>query len=108
MNLRSYTPRSSKYLMIALAALFLWSAPVHAQDAVCGRYLEITQGLSHKYQEKIVGRGLTQAASAMEIYVNVDTGTWTVVIVHTTGIACVSAAGTDWHSIASTKGERDG
>jgi hypothetical protein len=75
--------------------LLLPMASASAQDEqVCADREEVTASLIGQWGElpTVVGRTPTQV---MEVWLNPETGTWTLVITSPTGVSCINAAGED-------------
>lgn len=75
------------------------SAPVAAQNGLpdnCGPTEFIQKDLSEKYKEVVQVAGLVKQGDTlaiMEVWGNVDTGTWTIVYNYPTNITCVMGDG---------------
>lgn len=61
----------------------------------CAGHGTMVESLADKYGEQKTGAGLT-GQQVMEVYANEETGTWTVLMVNASGLACMVAAGTIW------------
>ena len=80
--------------LTAVPLLFgLPMATASAQDAaVCAERAQVTASLIRQWGElpAVVGRTPTQV---MEVWLNPETGTWTLVITSANGVSCINAAG---------------
>ena len=76
---------------IILAALALSAATAQAQ-APCMPHPGMVKALPDRHGEsqRVVGVG---DRAIMEVYENADTGTWTVLVTGTNGLACIRASG---------------
>ena len=81
-------------------------SPAYAQ-VECGPADAVATELSETYGEASRGYGLWGAV-VIEIIVNAETGTWTVVTHRPDGLTCVVAHGTDWTEPARAEGDRRG
>jgi hypothetical protein len=66
----------------------------------CKTYPQATELLQDIYDEKIVGRGLMgrgEVKVVLEIWANMDTGTWTAISVLTNGCTQPVQSGDGWH-----------
>lgn len=81
-----------RYLLILAVAILPF--PVLAQ-AVCGERGEVAGKLKEKYKEAPVSMGLSNSGSVVEVFAS-KTGTFTIVMTHPNGIACLMAAGENW------------
>ncbi len=96
----------TRWTTILLASLIaLQGAPVAAQMA-CGSHASIMIQLDRDYGEVRQGRGLT-GLTILELWVSEATGTWTILDVYPSGMACVKAVGKLWRADAKEpKGKR--
>lgn len=84
-------------ILLALLAVPLVSSAAHAQ-AVCKDRGEIIKILASKYNEHQRAYGIQQNGSVMEIYANLETGSWTVLITMPAQ-SCVVASGQAWEEL---------
>jgi hypothetical protein len=80
--------------------LALLAGPVDA--ASCAQRTEVVERLQSAYSEQLTVGGMTKtndAQSVMEIWASPDTGTFTVLVTHPSGISCIVAAGTDFFRV---------
>lgn len=63
--------------------------------AACAQHGTMTENLDDRYGETKQAAGLA-GQQVMEVYSNPETGTWTVLMVNASGLACMVAAGTVW------------
>lgn len=84
-------------LMLASAALAAATlmTPVSsaAQGMVCGVRDKIVQQLEERYGETALSRGVARGSGIVEMYVNPESGSWTIVVTNTKGMSCLMAAG---------------
>lgn len=92
----------TRRLAIAFAAalaVFL-CAPAAAAQAVCGPYDEVSERLSKKYGERVVGRGIEAQGRMLEIWSGLEG--WTILMTSADMQSCVMAIGqkgTTWETI---------
>lgn len=81
--------------ILALMILMILAAEQsHAQQgAFCGPRERIVAQLADKHGETRRAVGLQQTMQVMEVYANSETGSWTIIIVTPTGMACLMAVG---------------
>lgn len=85
-------------------ALSLLAGPAAAQQACLLRDTTVTR-LEERYGERVLGRGLANAGTAMfELFVS-ETGSWTVVVSDPKGRSCVVASGEDWQQLPLKQGD---
>lgn len=80
-----------KFSILTLAALVSCGAPAHAQSN-CAPEDMVKKGLLEKYGESVRSIGLA-SANVMQLYVNEETGTWTVTLTNPQGISCLVSSG---------------
>lgn len=104
------TPRV-RFVFCILCALFLLSIAMalyvpdaHAQ-AMCAQYKELQAALLEHNHEAPTGVGLSGQKLAYTIFTTPDGASWTMVVVDTSGKACVLAVGQNWVDIAPGKGD---
>lgn len=86
----------TRILILTIAiALAILTKPAAAQSR-CAPYDAISANLIQKYGERRAHGGLRSTTQAMEIWVNDETGTWTVLIITPANVSCVVAAGAFW------------
>lgn len=67
--------------------------------SACAERDSVVKQLKNKYDERLTVGGLQngeETQSVVEIWSSDETGTFTVLLTHATGITCVMAAGTDF------------
>ena len=74
------------------------------QEPACWPHSRVVTELAVRYGEKVVGRGLTDEAPPrmFEVFAS-KSGSWTVMVVSSAGVACKVASGTDWGIISSAR-----
>lgn len=73
------------------------SGPAHAQ-AVCDLRGIIVDRLESQYQETAKALGLAGNGGVVELYTS-ESGSWTLLLTQTSGVACLIAAGESWHDV---------
>lgn len=71
-------------------------APAIAQAPPCAPFDNVVQQLGEDYGESAIGYGLSTNGAATVVFVNENTGTWSIVILTPDGMGCMPAAGGDW------------
>lgn len=95
----------TRRLILALAPVIALYGPPSAAQMACGPRADIVRQLEDRYGEARQGMGLGGPASIFEVWVNLETGTWTILKTYTNGVACIFAAGDGWQG---TGGENAG
>lgn len=81
-------------MRLVVAALAAMAAPASAQT-ICMGYADAVSDLQTKHGEAITITGLAEGGNVIAMFANPDTGTWTMIVVHPTGLACYLAHGTN-------------
>ena len=89
----------NKVLLATVAALALSASFASAQTPKCAAREAILGALADQYDEDLHGAGLTGESIISELFVNPETGTWTLLASNAAGMSCVISAGTNWISI---------
>jgi hypothetical protein len=79
--------------MRATVFAVLLAFPAYAQQPPCAAYDVMTKGLSDRFGESVIERGLSQTGVMVEWWGNAETGTWTILTVNAAGVACIVQAG---------------
>lgn len=86
--------------LIALAVIWALSASSAVAQANCLPRVDLAAALRSKYGESVTGEGLTRiqggVPAVLQIWSSPESGTFTVVIVRASGLACVMAVGENW------------
>lgn len=83
----------AKAIAFAIGSLFAFPFAAIANEN-CAPYDVVHEGLQGKYGESVQVQGLTEDGSALvRIYANRETGSWSLVYVSSTGMACLTGAG---------------
>lgn len=78
-----------------LVAVLVTAAPAAIQ---CGPHDRMIHVLGTKYREAVKADGTVSRERIMEIFVS-GSGSWTVLVTDTDGLACIVAAGEDWQDV---------
>jgi hypothetical protein len=79
------------------AALAVSAGAAGAQTGPkCAPAADVIARLTSKYGETLQAEGLRGGTSVVQIYANAETGTWTVLDVGVSGLACLISAGEAW------------
>ena len=84
----------------------LSSLVVTVAAAQCGQYKDLSKYLYTEYGEVSISMGLASNGEMMDVIVNKETGTWSVLMRSPSGIACLVANGVDWRDNKNPKPPR--
>lgn len=87
--------------MKRLACVFamLLSLPASAQTVSCADRDSVVARLTG-LGEAQSGLGLSTKGQVFEIWASPDTGTWTIVLSHSTGLSCIMSYGSGWTGLS--------
>lgn len=79
---------------VAFAALMAF-APLatHAQSPNCAPRGVVIERLADRYGEARQSIGLDGQGRAVEVFANIETGSWTITVTLPNGLSCLSASG---------------
>lgn len=81
-------------------ALMLMPMVALGQQAQCGPRGTTVDYLGNTYGESLQVQALMgRNNQLLEIYANVDTGTWTALVIDTNAMACHVASGSNWTAV---------
>lgn len=86
-------------LAAALMGPLCGNAVAQAPQQVCGPRDVVVAGLLRKYDESIVGHGISMLGQMMEIFAS-EKGSWTVLMTPPAGPSCIVSAGQSWEAFA--------
>ncbi len=88
---------------VPVLALTLTLTPslVKADTSWCRNRIELIDRLATKYGEVVAYKALNGRGWLIEIYVNPETGTWTLAITSVPGITCMIDSGSNWKGLLS-------
>ena len=89
-------------LALALAATGILSATAEAQGAVCGPRDRVVAHLAENYGESRQSAGLAGTTALVEVFANLDTGSWTITVTRPDGSMCLMASGEGFQILAET------
>ena len=92
------SPKKVFVVLGLLVVLILLTGKAMAQDARCGPRDQWVQVLGESYGETRQGVGLL-GASMMELFANLDTGTWTILITAPGQATCAVADGQNYEAV---------
>lgn len=90
--------------LVGAAVGLLFASQALAQTPRCAPHGQIVMRLAVQYQERLLFEA-RQDGFPLEIWVNLDTGTWTVLSVLPDGNACVSAHGIEFQPHTPSPGD---
>lgn len=82
--------------LIAAAVAAITASTVAAQSTNCGTFEEAVALLNGKYEETIVFAGIvSNQKGVLQIWMNPETGSWTLLVTDANRASCLVAAGGD-------------
>src|SRR4030042_2066781 len=93
-----YSQRGNPVLkFIVLAAATLFAVPATAQ-APCGPTAAIHEFLTVQFGEVLQAVGISEGANLVEVWANLETRSWTLVMSSPDGVSCVFESGVEFIS----------
>ena len=92
-------------LFLIASLVFILAFPASAQQPRCLPHDAVVKTLNAKHGEVLTIRMLSSDGRLVEIFVNHETETWTVVSVFPGGKTCPMGAGTNYTVVDTPKGE---
>ena len=80
---------------LIFAGALVLGLPAHAQTASCTARDTLVANLT-RLGESQSGIGLSRGGQVLEIWTSSKTGSWTVVLTRSDGIACIMSYGESW------------
>ena len=94
------------FAALALVAL-LWSLPASGQGFAARQCYPFAgaseQVLREKYNERVIGAGITGGGWLTEFWENTETETWSITVRSPDGLLCMLALGKGWRTFAEPK-----
>ncbi len=90
-------------ILMALTVLVFNISTVQAAQVCLPRQEAISQ-LAKQFEEKPIGRGLSDDGNAMVELFTSEKGSWTIVVTDTKGKSCLVASGDSWGSLPKLVG----
>ena len=87
-----------------ITGAILLALPAHAAN--CASRDTVVDRLEARYAETFSAGGLQSKQSGqtlVEVFASEENGTFTILLTMPSGLACVVAAGTDWHQVTPAK-----
>ncbi len=87
--------REMMLTMMTGSAMLMAATQVEAQGRNCGPHAAVTTHLAAKYGESRAMMGLAANQTVVEVFVNSDSGSWTIIVTRPDGVSCLVASGTN-------------
>ncbi|UUV43237.1 hypothetical protein RCCWILLIS_65 [Rhodobacter phage RcCWillis] len=89
-----------KRIILATVLAVLPAAGFAQQAQNCAPREQVVQRLAEKYGETRQSIGLGSNNSVMEVFANLEGGSWTITVTMTNGMTCLVAAGEAFQNLA--------
>ena len=99
--LRSFDFVLALGMAAGLAMLLVPSTTFAQTDANCAPRQVVVERLEHRFAETVQMIGLGGGNRLLELYASPDTGTWSIVITTTEGVACLVASGVSFEQVTA-------
>ena len=87
--------RNMMLTMMTGSAFLLAGTQIEAQGRNCGPHAAVTTHLAAKFGESRTMMGLAANQMVVEVFVNADSGSWTIIVTRPDGVTCLVASGSD-------------
>lgn len=91
-----------RFLLFAAGGLSLIASTVAAQSPCASRETVVTE-LAEKYQESRYVLGLGLNGTVLEVFGNMESGSWTVTETHASGLLCILSSGVAFQLFEAVK-----
>ena len=88
-----------KLILAVLFSIVATSASSQQTSQQCAPRVKVIERLADKYGEHRQSIGLTSNNSVIEIFVNTQTGTWTITMTTHDGVSCLVADGEHYEQL---------
>lgn len=92
-------------LITAAALAVTIATPAWAQGMICGSREAVKDRLTNYFSETRVGFGMGSGGNVVEIWANLDTGSWTVTITTPNGMTCLIRSGQSFELLDPLNGK---
>ncbi len=86
-------------LIVGLTVGLVASTAMAQGQLQCNERDSFLAVLDQKYQETIVGMGVTNTGGLVELLTNPKGATWTIIVTTPQGMSCLVAAGEGWRNM---------
>lgn len=86
--------------MLPVAALLSMVLATPVMAAQCAPREQVLRLLADRYGETRRGMGVSANDAVMEVYASAATGTWTIIVSDTRGVACLVASGEGYRALS--------
>ena len=83
----------------ALLALVFWSSPAASTPARCDLREKVIEHLETNFGEIVAIRGVSSNGGLLEVTVNRERGSWTILVTAPGGPACLALFGGNWQDL---------
>ncbi len=87
--------RNITLTMMTGSAFLLAATQAEAQGRNCGPHGAVTAHLAEKFNESRTMMGLAANQMVIEVFVNAESGSWTIIVTRPDGVTCLVASGSN-------------
>jgi len=103
--------RIAVYALLAFAVWYLFTPPAYAQQLTCAERDAFIESIEENYKESrqviALTKGQNAKVSVLEMWANIETGTWTLTLTNADGFMCMIAEGQYYEYVNETLLEGD-
>ena len=89
-----------KTILAATIAAAL-AVPAFAQQQNCGLREDVVTALTERFGESVQNRGISEGGLLVEMWGNVDSGSWTALVTTPDSVSCIVASGQGFERVDS-------
>ncbi len=93
-------------LLVLVLAHTSWGSVASAHVMACRSSDKLHDFLTLKHGEVVVHDAVTSGGGMLEVYVNLNTGKWSLVLRQTNGVSCLMGYGENWRGPFVLKEEK--
>ncbi len=89
---------------LLLVIMALWPVPAAAQGSGCVAHDVMLEQLADRYGERRISVSLDRAGNMVEVWANLDSGSWSITVTTAAGPTCLVASGQAFELVDDTDG----
>ncbi|MBL4751347.1 MAG: hypothetical protein JKX71_12335 [Amylibacter sp.] len=92
-------------LSVGIVGIMLTANSALAIPANCAQRAEMVEKLKIRFGESRQSIGLTPGGQALELFADLENGTWTILLTLPNGTSCMMASGHDYQAVKQPAGQ---
>lgn len=87
-------------VMFSLLLVLVWASSLDAQSRNCAPRDAVLERLADGYGESRQSIGMGANGAVVEVFANLESGSWTITVTNPHGIACLVASGQSFENLS--------